>query len=85
MLGVAYRQPRAYHATHAQLLIEAAADPLQLPSSNARMEDFQTWSSEEVSDWMVEKGIPDDVAKLFEGTKFRHFAMLNILPCIATS
>lgn len=37
------------------------------------MEGFQTWSPEEVSDWMVEKGLPEDVAKLFEGTKFRHF------------
>ena len=49
----------AAHAlcTHAQTTAAA-------PSNS--MEMFETWTAEEVSEWLVENGLPEDVARTFE-------------------
>ena len=42
------------------------------------METFETWTAEEVSEWLVENGLSEDVARTFEGTVFHPFHFVPI-------
>ena len=42
------------------------------------MEIFKTWTTEEESEWLVENGLPADVARAFEGTAFHHFYFVAV-------
>ena len=46
------------------------------PGNN--MEKFETWTAEKVSEWLVENGLPEDVANAFEGTVSQHFYFVAV-------
>ena len=54
--------------THAQTTAAA-------PSNS--METFETWTAE-VSEWLVESSLSEDVARTFEGTVFHPFHFVPI-------
>ena len=42
------------------------------------MATFETWTTEEVSEWLVENGLPADVARASEGTAFHHLYFVAV-------
>lgn len=60
---------------------------LQLLLSIMDKETFKTWTAEKVSEWIVDNGLPEDVARTFEDIASHHFqfALVCKLACTLPS